>query len=281
MAEKKKTEVVIGFESHLLSSVDKMLPLMEKADVILLENSPSNVREILNGKRPSFESGYSLPEFAQKQAPVLQRLHKKGKIVLGSEAAYDESWMLKNKDIARRMIKLELEQKRLYLLGDIEGYARATLGINKIREQERLKWIVERLPQYEGKTVYISAGEEHTALLHGLKKILGKQGIPVRAEFLSRGYFKDKRTLVKYSPSVQLMRMLQFKTSLSSNRGAIKKLVKQDIRFEKNVNERIFKYMRQGASGEAAAEKAYLEIINSEKSKSILKRIGSAFRRKR
>jgi hypothetical protein len=281
MAEKKKTEIVFGFEPHLLSSVDKMLPLMEKADVILLENTPQRVKNLLKGKQPSFADGYVLPEFAQKQIPLLQHLKKQGKVVLGSEPTHDEDWMLKNRKKARKIINLELDEKKLYFRGDFRGSIRAAAKGSKLIEQERLDWILKHLPQFEGKKIYIDIGEEHTGVYHKLKKELAARGIPVKTEFLSKGMFKDKRILVKYPPKTQLMRMMQFKTRNSRNSQVVKRLVEEDKQFDKKILGTVFGYMRRGMSEEQATEKAYLELINSEKSKIPPQRVRSMFRRKR
>ena len=281
MAEKKKTEIVFGFEPHLLSSVDKMLPLMEKADVILLENTPKGVKDLLKGKQPSSADGYVLPEFAQKQIPLLQHLEKQGKVVLGSELTHDEDWLLKNKKKARKIINLEFKEKRLYFLGDFKGSVRAAAEASKLIEQERLNWILKHLPQFEGKRIYIGAGDLHTGVYHKLKKELASRGIPVKAEFLSKGMFKDKRILAKYPPKIQLMRMMQFKTRNSKNPHVVKRIVEDDKQFDKKILGTVFGYMRQGMSGEQATEKAYLELINSEKSKIPPQRVKSMFRRKR
>lgn len=279
--EKKRTEIVFGFESHLLSSVDKMLPLMEKADVILLENTPQGVRDLLKGKQPSFADGYVLPEFAQKQIPLLQHLKKQGKVVLGSELTHDEDWLLKNKRKARKIINLELDEKRLYFLGDFKGSIQAAAEASKLIEQERLNWILKHLPQFEGKKIYIGAGDLHTGVYHKLKKELAHRGIPVKAEFLSKGMFKDKRVLAKYPPKVQLMRMIQFKTRNLKNPQIVRRIIEEDKQFDKKMFGTVFGYMRQGMSEEQATEKAYLELINSEKNRMPPQRVKSMFRRKR
>jgi hypothetical protein len=280
MTEKKKTEIVFGFESHLLSSVDKMLPLMEKADVILLENTPQGVKNLLKGKRPSSADGYVLPEFAQKQIPLLQHLEKQGKVVLGSEPTHDEDWMLKNRKKARKIIKLEMDEARLYFKGDLKGSIRAAAEASKLIEQERMNWILKHLSQLEGR-IYIDIGEEHTGVYHKLKKELAARGIPVKTEFLSKGMFKDKRILVKYPPKTQLMRMMQFNTRNSRNPRAVKRIIEEDKQFDKKILGTVFGYMRQGMSNEQATEKAYLELINLEKSKIPPQRVRSMFRRKR
>jgi len=280
MAEKKKTEIVIGFTQHLPSFVDKELANMRKADVILFEYTTHGIEFLKRGGiTPHMLAQKSyFPDSAERIYRGLKELSDEGKTVLGYEDRHNpQIWS--NKERAKLSdleedIQYAFKSRRQFKGRNFLKSAEALAEATRLRDDKTLKWIKDNLPRFEGKKIYISAGSLHTPLYHALKRELESKGIPVKAIFLAKGRYKDARALEKYTPYHQMSRAILFNTPSSRSKKGLKRHVKETNRYMKRALVISKKY--GGLPPGAAQERIDSELMNTGK-KGLLQRL----RRKR
>jgi len=256
----KKTEITIGFTPHFPSFVEKELPLMEKADLILVELPQEYIRELSKGTSPK-ELAWrtNFPETVEKQLTQIKKLMDAGKSVLGYEVWHDPSmWTPRElKKVEKIQDEMGVEKRKQMFFPSSSRSRQLIAEAAKFREDKSLKIIKGIIPKFGGKKVYISAGQAHTRIFHGLKK-LSEKNVTVRAEFFDRG--KVIPSAVIFSPEVEEMRMYTFGIA-KKNPEKMKRLEKQADDFSMDKASLQMKYMRMGLTQEQAAERAKYETL--------------------
>jgi hypothetical protein len=253
----KPTEIMVGFERHMPGFVEKKKTYFDKADVILLELPPWIVKRLRGGEDPMvLAHAYTyFPEYSTELFKLLQQKMKEGKTVMGTDIQTRES------------VRKTQEGDKLQIKGNIEGATKTIAEMDKIREQKRLEWLLEHLPQFEGKKIYIDAGSLHTSIYHGLKEVFrekeNKGEVKITREYLAKGMFEAPQILEKYSPFDQIERFYRFKKGkfTEADRKRIAELVEQDKLFFYKAMLLRGKYMGQGMTEERAVEKAHFELL--------------------
>jgi hypothetical protein len=233
MAEKRKTEIIIGFEEHDKKSLKKAIPYMKEADVIFLERIPGEMH-VLRGRGAIFErgvkkfkeqlksSGEGMIKWDKLRLSLMGRLKKEGKKI--------DTW-----DVGRNYRHLPSEIGKLQRGGKLEEAARLEAQWYKNREEAGITRIIEKLPSMKGKKIFIQAGGMHTALYHILKKELEPRGVSVNAVYLTKGKYGPPRVSIKYAPYHELARMFRFDTKSAKDKKVINKLIEEQHEFEKEV----------------------------------------------
>ncbi len=261
MHDRKKTEITIGFTMHYPSFVKREMAQMKKADVIFLEAPYRLIRDIRAGKSPEelFKEGYfSEKKYAKKYATELKKIIDSGKRVIGYEnPGGNRHW---KPEEVQRMLDLQ----------DISDLARGTknhdvfIGAEaemvKIRDDKNLAWLKANIPRYEGK-IYVDAGAVHTPIWHGLKKEFEKDGISVKAEFLARGKFGNRRIKMMYSPTDRLVRTLRFNTDALGNPNRLYQLMSEDREFREIQGKLISRRQHSGRPFLRAVEKNTMKLL--------------------
>ena len=269
MAEKKKTEVIIGFTHHTPSFMEKELANMKKADVILFEAPTYRIEQLKEGLIQPSQLGSisSFPNLAKKTYQALKKFSDEGKTVFGYED-YDNQKIWSREERAR-LHELEEKTERFFFKARAplsKRYflrsAQASAEVTKLRDRKSFEWITQNLPRFEGKKIYIMAGSGHTGLYHRLKKELEQKGIPVKALFISKGLYRDPRILEKYTPYTTLTRTIIFNTPSSRDKKAIKGRLKLTKDYVRSVFKQTKRYMKDMPPG-IAQEKAELEYMDS------------------
>jgi len=268
MAEKKKTEIIIGFTHHSPSFIEKELENMKKADVILFEAPTYKIEQLKEGiiQPRHLGSVSSFPSTAERTYRALKKFSDEGKTVFGYED-YNNPKIWSREERARLH---ELEEKteryffktkvpltKRYFLRSAQASAEAT----KLRDQKSFEWIKQNLPKFEGKKIYIMAGSGHTGLYHRLRKELNQKGISVKPLFISKGMYRDLKILEKYTPYTAMTRTIIFNTPSSRDKKATKDRLKLTKDYVRSVFKQTKKYMKD-MPWEIAQEKAELEYLN-------------------
>lgn len=261
MEKPRKTEVTIGFTMHYPSFVKREMAQMKKADVIFLEAPYRLIRDIRAGKSPEklFKEGYfSEEKYAKKYATKLKSIIDSGKTVIGYENLGGNKYW-KPKEV-RRMLDLQDISDLAIETKNHEIFIRAEAEIIKMRDKKNLAWLKANIPRYEGK-IYVDAGAVHTHLWHGLKKEFEKDGIPVKAEFLARGKFGNRRIKMKYSPTDRLVRTIRFDTNALGNPDRLYQLMSEDRKFREVQSKLILRRQHSGRPFLRAVEKNTMRIL--------------------
>lgn len=257
MLKKKKNEITIGFTPHFPSFVEKELPLMEKADLILVELPHGYIEELSKGTSPKKLAQYTnSPETAEKELIQIKKLMDDGKAVMGYETWLDpDAWtpneLKKVEKIQNEMIK---ESARLR---PSPKYEKLVAEGIKLRDDNTLKIIKNIISKINGKKIYINAGPTHTRIWHELTKYAGKN-ITVKAEFLERGKVIPSRVI--FPPQVEETRMHVFGVA-EKNPERMKKLQKQTSSYSRRKGLLQVKYMLKGLTKEQASERATYETL--------------------
>jgi hypothetical protein len=278
MVEKKKTEITIGFTHHTPSFIEKELENMRKADVILFESPTYRIEQLKEGTIDPYQlaSTTNFPVSAERMYRSLKWMSAKGKPVFGYED-FNNPLFWSNEERAKyKRLKDETESffkpRKDFSEGKILKSAMAVAELTNMRDKKAAEWIKHNLPKFEGKRIYVSAGSTHTALYHTLKRELEPKGVSVKPLFLAKGFYKDARTMEKYSPYSSLGRALAFKTPSSRNERELKKRLKDAKSYLKKAFKLSKKYAKT-MPWEYALERAELETINSWKGRGMLKRV--------
>lgn len=266
--EKKKNEITIGFTPHFPSFVEKELPLMKKADLILVELPHGFIMELSRGTSPKILAQYTnAPEIAEKELIQIKKLMDEGKAVMGYETWEDpDAWTPKELKKVEKIKKgLGEEGARLRTS---PRYSQLFAEEIKLRDSNTLKIIRKITSKISGKKIYINAGTAHTRIWHELKKHPGKN-MEVKAEFLERGKIIPSKVI--FSPDVEEMRMHIFGVA-EKNPDKMKRLQEQMPSYSRHKGLLQMKYMLMGLTREQAKERATYETLKKVVSKRRLRR---------
>ena len=256
--QKKRTEVIFGFESHSPATVPKYLPYMKQADVILLETPEERVSEFLDRRNSAqwLAAKTDRPKYTEREINALRELDK-GKTIMGTDYFGEKSLAASLKEERR-------SDKLWQRFGGIGG-ARKEAIRDEAREVIWAKWLESRIEEFEGKKIYIQAGAARTPLYHMLKKKLEDRGAIVSRVHLDEGKFGPGIKQM-YSPKDYLRRAFRFKTASSEDWGKARELLRQRKRFYKSYGPRYLKhYEDRSLSEEEAVEKALFEALEEGK----------------
>jgi hypothetical protein len=252
MLEKKKTEIIIGFEEHTKKYLGKATPDMKKADVIFLEMEPEFFRSIFLNKQITPEEALNnkkllkgVAAYDKRELSILRNLWKDGKSIA--------SW-----DVGKNSVKKYPSLTRAINLREF-----AINQANSLRKRDELgaATITKYLPNFEGKTIYVRAGAMHTGLYHQLKKELEPRGVSVKATFLTKGKYGNGGTSIKYTPLEELIRIFRFNTKSARNKERIKSLIDEHYRHQQDVFNLVKKYKNEGLNEDRAIRKASVELV--------------------
>ncbi len=261
MEKSRKTEVTIGFTMHYPSFVKREMAQMKKADVIFIEGPDRLIKDIRAGKSPKElvkDGEFFEEEYAKKYSTKLRKIIDSGKTVIGYENMGNKRYW-KPEDV-RRVLDLQditdwaIETKNQW------AFASAEAEMVKMRDKRNAAWLKANVPLCEGK-VYIDAGALHTPIWHELKKEFEKKGIPVKAEFLAHGKFKNRQIKMKYSPTERLIRTIMFDTSALGNAERLYQLLNEDREFREVQSKLILRRQRMGRPFLRALEKKTMRML--------------------
>lgn len=262
-------EVIFGFESHAPQHVEKKRPFVERADVILVEDLPQFIKKLRTtspelANQPQtikiqgvpYQYRPAFPEYTEKYYSLLKEAMERGKTVIGTDL-----------QATKKIGELGEQMQTASHLGNAMRKAAAWARYNQAREKKRLDWILKNLHKFEGKTVYIDAGNVHTPLYHDFKRMLVKKGladkIKVTREHLARPDLGGQ--IEKYNPFDQMKRIFRFKKKLTEkDHERIAELMEQDKAFNLGYWHLANKYVAQGMSQESAGHEAEMELLRRQ-----------------
>lgn len=262
------TKIIFGFETHFPSFPRLQKKLMKKADVLLVEVEPRYINELRKSTPKQVASKFEDKGYTQELFSLLKKQMKKGKIVIGTDLQSDKA--------KRKFKEAELEVKRPPMLDmlspekidpfDHELKAAKLLSEhNTIREQDRLKWILDNIDKFRGKTIYIHAGAGHTPIYYSLKKALANEEAEgktsIKKENFSRSYY-DKPIVDVFLPSDQAMKLIMFKKGklTPSDEKRIRLLLRDQEEFMIKWDRLTLCKRDEGNTPEIARKKAYYEL---------------------
>jgi len=278
MAEKKKTEIVIGFSHHTPSFVEKELDNMRKADVILFESPTYRIEQLKKGiiTPRQLASVSNFPISSERIYRSLKLMSAKGKPVFGYED-FNNSALWSNEERAKyHKLSEEIESfftpKKDFSKAKILKSATAFAELTNMRDRKAAEWIKRNIAKFEGKKIYISAGSAHTSIYHILKRELEPKGVLIKPLFLAKDFYKDPRILERYNPYYALGRALAFKTPSHKEKKELNKRLKDTQKYLKKTFKLSKKYIKT-MPPEYALERAELDIVGLGKKKKNLKRL--------
>jgi len=233
MTEKKKTEILFGFEHHTPLHTERHEENMKEADVILLEIPPSKLKKLLSKTPTEIEKKYpDMLKHTREYVLKAKKYSNEGKEVKGwdSKVIRGKSWWWEMRKNPKSIRSLPIQMQMFYTVPRI--VAEATVA----RENRAFKFIKNNLPKWEGKKVYIMAGGFHTGLYHKLKKELESKGVEVRREHFAKGNYEHPRIHEKFDPMEQLAGMIRFKLKSAKDPTRVEELYNQWLVYAEEIN---------------------------------------------
>ncbi|MFH0986976.1 MAG: hypothetical protein V1911_02895 [Candidatus Micrarchaeota archaeon] len=256
----KKTEIILGFEAHYLSFVEKHRPFMEKADVILLFEQPPGVVAKLkeDGMESLLKKLKPEDERRRKIVSQIKEQIEKGKTVAGFDFETKGEWIISSANVCLGEFLEDRSEAKSRFRKGAELEAESCIR----REERGLKWLLEHLDQFRGKTIYVVAGAAHINLYYELKKALKDEEKAGKVK-VSMAHLFDERFDKLFSPSEQIIRILMLKKGklTDADETAINVLIGDSELFALRESERRENYKLQGLTEGQAEEKAHFDAI--------------------
>lgn len=213
--------ITIGFSSHRIESLPFTRRMMQKHDVIVIEEAPNPKFIDMLTKRISIseyvsEEDTAFPKFLHKMYGLLRELYLSGKKILQIEPYMEQLIRIhsmfsegkKPSDVLmiplmKEVYNSEREATEALLnfyessregpfskvVEAVKNFARADAKRFRLRDKMRAEAIAKILPEYDNKMIFVEAGAMHIYLEEALKKELGGKS-EVRSEFLLAPVFR-------------------------------------------------------------------------------------------